>query len=386
MREFLTRQFEYSRDLFLAKLNRIDDEDVNLLQLIWPTPEFEEAGEKKRAKPRNHDLIEMGRNAAHDDGIPAPTDEACMRYGLYEVARTSAENRPDEEIPRLIRRALFKVETSEYDRRLSPEILEYAYERFCMFAEDHLDDSTEEFNNWFFRNEMLAEMAKKTRAPGGRFDPKILKAALLYWGWTAHEYVAQSLGLQMIAFRNSLKIPLDERERQVFDQMHLPQPHLGGLTLLLLAERFPFAEVAIKRLVENPGDRQTISVFHRMLENYAILAGARREADSRSKRGPKMGEHGAVLSFDEERDSPRGEPSSNPGNTALDPELAARVARDEGLSCDCSSTGEADWGGLLMSENDNTYEIGVVCYTCNYNKILEIFKFRFNQLADSNNT
>jgi hypothetical protein len=194
--------------------------------------------------------------------------------------------------------------------------LDLGFARICNFLADHLDDSTEEFNKSFYKNEMIGELAKSKKSPGGKLDRTVLTKALLYWGWQAHEYVAYNLALQMEAFSNSLMVPLDERERLAFDQMHLPHDYLGGLNLHLLAERLSFAEVAVRKLVENPGDRDNISVLHQMLSYYPILALGRRMAERRSKARP--GRTGTlVYALDEERDSGGAEPSQRSGGPSL---------------------------------------------------------------------
>ena len=103
-------------------------------------------------------------------------------------------------------------------------------------------------------------------------------------GWDAYGHVANCLSCQMKAFANALPDPLRPRERQVFEQMHLPQSHFGGLPLILLADRFDFCSLAIGGVVEDPGDRDKIATLHRMLDNYATLARERRKVDNHSNR------------------------------------------------------------------------------------------------------
>ena len=67
----------------------------------------------------------------------------------------------------------------------------------------------------------------------------------------------------------------------------IDQPHFGGLPLILLGERLGFIDGVIAEVCENPGDRRPIKVLHRLLQFYADMARARREADRRRKR-PKV--------------------------------------------------------------------------------------------------
>jgi hypothetical protein len=57
----------------------------------------------------------------------------------------------------------------------------------------------------------------------------------------------------MHAIVSALADPLSPEERRIFDQMHLTQPHFGGLPLILLDQRLDFVKSVIWEIVDKPG-------------------------------------------------------------------------------------------------------------------------------------
>jgi hypothetical protein len=322
---------------------------------------------------------------ALDAGISRPTDRQCLEYGLHAAAQLSPLALPDAEVPHLIRQALFHLDPAATGA--DPEIKKMFFERFCAAFEDHLKDSTEQFNNWFWgpKNSFLKQLAKQRRARGEERTDEEIRGALLELGWAAYEYVAGCLSCQMQAFANALPQPLAPAERQIFEQMHLLQPHFGGLSLILLAERLGFCARAIQDVVEHPGDPSRIQVFHRSLSNYAILAWERREADRRVK--AESQKEGRKMYALKEGDSSDGkealgeDPPMRVQHPAdLGPELAGRLAQRHNIRCNCTSDKKATWVGRIDSSRDDEELRAIGVYTI----ILCCGKCRFTREIDSN--
>jgi hypothetical protein len=282
---------------------------------------------------------------------------------------------PDGDVPGLIKRTLFKLDPTSAEA--DPEVRQIVYERFCDAFALHLDDPTEAFNQWFWAT-TIKQFAKKVRAPGGKLDHNGVRIALLNLGWEAYEYVAGCLGIHLQDFAKALAPPLTPREVQIFGQMHLQQPHFGGLPLILLAERLDFAEVAMRRVIENPSDRRQISVLHRMLENYAVLARERREADTRSKDRAAKGANKTSYSLDDNRDSAKNASAvaQNAGEFGF--EVASKLALHQGVRCHCATSDDAEWEAVPIEDGeelrgpDAVYTIRLYCKTCKFAKYVEL--------------
>ncbi len=210
----------------------------------------------------------------------------------------------------------------------------------------------------------MKQLAKRKSPPGGERPIEEIRLALLDIGWEAYSFVSRCLGCQMRAFANALPNPLGSLERDIFDQMHLPQAHLGGLPLILLADRFDFCWVAIRDVVENPGDRVKISILHRMLDYYADLVRARRKADNT----PKVPIH----SLDPKRDSMTTARTATPNLLVLPTEIATRLAQANGVRCSCPSRDDAAWSGGICRDEDDldgaalVYTGRLICNNCGY--------------------
>lgn len=296
LKEFYRREFLYKQDLAIPWREREDKRLESMLDWI-EVPECcrenlcAEANKTRGGKAKipettvNIDsFIELGRSRAVEDGIPTPHISICLKYGFYAAAQHAPRAIPEDEVPRLIQQSLF-----DFPVPPTRERVEQAWARTYKAYVAHRRHSTEGFNDWRRgpKGNFFSEVSKLRRAPGGKFDIHEFRRAVLVIGWDAFTSVAACLEQLMVAFAAALPQPLNSHERQLFEQMHLPQPHLGGFPLILLAERFQFCGLAIREVVEHPGDRRSIEVFHRQLKDYAILVSQRKPLDRSVKSEPQ---------------------------------------------------------------------------------------------------
>jgi len=297
MRVHITREFRWSRDLSLQHGNREFSEDSNILRSIALPGDYLDNEGKQSIRI----LREKGKKAAEDAGILEPTAHESLQFGLWSAAKEFPLELPDSEATTLlIRQALFGFEGKSHPK--DKEVREILLERFSVAFEHHLDDSTAEFNMWYFNSSVIKQLAQQRKTHGGVLERELVRDGLIGLGWNAYTYVAGCLNVQMQAFANALPEPLNDRESQIFKEMHRWQPHWGNLCILQLWERVSFAGPAFRHVIENHGDRDAISACHRMLQYYSALARARREADRKEKMTKK---EGLTLEFNEDRDSER---------------------------------------------------------------------------------
>jgi hypothetical protein len=227
-------------------------------------------------------LTERGRRAAQEAGYPNPTSEHAIHFGLLESARLDPLEVEPDKVPNLVRLALFDIDALEGEP--DAELIEAVTERMLVAIEQHLDDTTEDFERWFFASDrsVLKQISQQKKRRGGRLRRADVRQAMLHLCWQAYEYVGQCVHALMRMIKNSIP-NLGEAERRIYEHAYEAQPYYGGLPLALLAERRGFLRHAVLAIWEEPHNQDHVRALHRLLAYYAHMASARRCADRRSK-------------------------------------------------------------------------------------------------------
>ncbi|HUT93408.1 MAG TPA: hypothetical protein VMY37_28350 [Thermoguttaceae bacterium] len=278
MKEHLTREFEYSRDLYVRRSGRLSDDERDVLP--------DDVGLNAHGKGKRlsvEQVTELGRQAASEAGHDNPTSNLAIPYGLYKAAKMHPLEISPEEVPALVRMALFEIDSIEDE--LSEEFVDIVTERLPEAIQRHHDDSREEFDTWFVGpgSSLVKQIAQQKSKRGGKLPREEVRRALLHIGWKAYEYVGQCFHALMRTIKNAMPDPLSDEERQLFERMHERQPNYGNLPLALLAERASFLQLGVLAIWEDPTNQDHVPVLHRLLAYYAEMAPSRREADRRSK-------------------------------------------------------------------------------------------------------
>jgi hypothetical protein len=280
MKEFLGYSFAYSRDLYVSESGRTSREDKDVLP---ETLGLDDRGNGQRWSV--HTLTQRGLEAATAAGVTNPNSRQRIQYGLFEAAKLNPMVVHPENVLSLIRSALFRPHSAS--TRLDQDFLDIVAERTLEALSNHLADAAKDFDKWFLgpKRNLVLQIAKQKRSRGGELDKDKVRAALMELGWQAYSgYVAQCLDVQMRIVMKAIPDPLSEIERGLFEQVFFRQAHFGGLTLALLAERLGFIQRALWNLLVEPGDARGVSILHRLLEYYAIMAEKRQIADRAIKR------------------------------------------------------------------------------------------------------
>jgi hypothetical protein len=309
------------------------------------------------------ELITRGEAQARQAGYPRPTIAQAIHHGLVEAARRNPLSVPDEKVPGLIRAALFDVDWAEEPE---PALVKTVTERLLTALHPHLTDATQDFEKWFLgtKNSLLHQLAKQRRSPGGALEEDEVRQALLHLGWQAYAFAGNCLHAQMRTFQNAMPDPLSKRERLYFEHMHLPQPYLGNLPLVLLAPRLGFVKELLWELWEGLPDQTLVPVFHRLLDWYAVMAARRRQADRRIKRGrPRRLVEATYL----------------PARTSQKfQELAAEVREQEGVDCGCP---QRNWWAELRGRPRTEVQIAHHCIACGYEIVTTLTRQRLKEIG-----
>jgi hypothetical protein len=288
MGEFFRNRFARSRDLYVAKAGRSDPKEEDILP---DTIGLDARGHGKRWTIG--ELTCRGEEAARAAGIAKPTSAQRIRYGLLEAARLNPLSFDANKASLLVRSALFQL--SPTADKIDTKTLDIVAERLIGALRNHLEDNTQEFRKWLLdpKNSVVHQIAKKRRSRGGRLDEDKVRAALLQLGWAGYLSVGDCISMQMQALRQAVPEPFTAQERVLFNQMHLPQAHFGGLPMILVADRLGLIQDVVWEVWEGMPRAPSVPVLHRLLAYYEEIATKRREADRTRKRpkGPAFDEH-----------------------------------------------------------------------------------------------
>lgn len=278
MKEHLTRKFDYSRDLYIRRLGRPSDGERNVLP--------DDAGRTSEGEGHRLSvtrLTKLGRQAAQEAGYRNPASKHAIAFELFEAAKLNPLEVDVDEVPALVRTALFDIDCSNHAP--SEEFIEIVTERLLEAIHRHLVDPREAFDKWFCEpsNSVVKQIAQQKRKRGGKLQRDEVRQALLHLGWRAYEYVGQCVHALMRTIKNSMPDPLNDEEKRRFEHMYESQPYYGNMPLALLAERMPFLRRAILAIWDEPQNEHHVAVLHRMLQYYAEMATKRRQADRQSK-------------------------------------------------------------------------------------------------------
>ncbi|MDG3005901.1 hypothetical protein [Paludisphaera mucosa] len=268
-------------------------------------------------------LLDAGRNDAREAGIDDPSYGQSISYGFAAHARSNP-GPPVANVSDLIRSVVFGVGFESNPEDAVSEAV--VVERLCDALGRHLEKPAARYNGWFSGrgSSLVKQIGGRKKARGGILKGPMVRRALIQLGWNAHGYVAECVGYLMLAVAKALPVPLSLRERRIFEGMHLPQPHFGGLPMILLVDRFQFLEGSLGNLCENPGDSDHVRVLHQVMQSYVDLNSERRRLDCEIKRP-------ATLVFDEKRDAA---PEPIVDRLAL---IVMRILESRGLGCGCST-------------------------------------------------
>ena len=267
--EHVDRRFTGWKDLNIPASAQIDPNDPSVLSVVDPRLTYKE-------------LIKKGRAAAQRRGPRGASNERIIALGLHEIAKaTPLELMPDQ-VPRLIRAALFAVDLDDaqieqaLDHPLVPRLLES--------IENHENDDQGEFNTWFSDqiSHGFRSLARQKKADGGPLDPSEAKSLVLALLWRAYQYVGDCVDHYMRTVRAAFNPPLSADESTLYARMHLKQPVFGNLPWLLLAERATFLRPALEPWFDDPSFDED-KIIHRMLSMYAAMVSERRRADRHRK-------------------------------------------------------------------------------------------------------
>lgn len=279
MHAHLDCNFRSKASLVIKRGSRSDDAERNVLPLDLG---YDSAG---RGPQWNIDrLLHEGTEAAADAGIARATIPQQIAYGFFAAARRNPLRRSARDLRTDIRRALFDTEAiiAALGRRLTAIVKD----RLSRLLDSHLDDSTDDFNDWYFpaggRN-LIRAIARQPNRSGGVLPNEDVTGVLLHLAWDAYGQLSECLGAFGQAFIAALPEPLSRREQTLFDLSMMPHRYFGGLPRYLLMERIEFLQPALSALLTDPGDRELVGALHRLLAWYPEMVRKRREADRLSK-------------------------------------------------------------------------------------------------------
>jgi hypothetical protein len=184
----------------------------------------------------------------------------------------------------------------------------------------------------------------------------------------------------MQAFLQALPRPLCAKERAWFGALYFKQPHLGGLPLILLRDRFDLLRGAALDIMAAPEETGPIGVLLRLLHYYEEMVSQRREVDrGYRRRGHHREASGRVartfpLGF--EKPGPRDEPPNE-----LFQEIAVRLVEGRDVLCSCPAGGTRTARLLGGGDDDEVIVIVVECDGCDLSDRIEVARQEFDRIG-----
>jgi len=311
-------------------------------------------------------LLRIGREAARDAQCDTNDDATCIRFGIHAAARLNPLD-PDEmtpeELRRLIRFVLFDL--SPANQEISQVVKQRVEGRILAALERHIDDTTEDFDEWFFvKRDNLTHQVAKQKKGGGCIDRTIVRSVQLEMVIKANEYVADCLDSAMRAFAAALPVPLRRDERNVFESLYFKCRQLGGFPLVMLHQRFPQLKEVVAEILGNRKTNRAFGTLLRTLQFYAEMTQKRREAD-------RCYANAALHRNQNGRPALTGtQDVDDLACTEADPhffqEIAMCLRERRGAKCICNS--HLHWHATLNSIRKSLVDVSDVCSTCGHNE------------------
>jgi len=264
-----------------------------------------------------------------------------IRLGLTEAARRNPLKPEDltlENCSAIVRMALFDCKSDgsiagEERRRL-------VQHHFLEDMEKREKKPDGRFWTWLHGDlSSIVHAIAKRKGIGLQRDE--IRAELLRLGFDSYRYMSDCLNAQMEDFAAALPQPLTASERTHFSALYANQHHWGGLSFLLLRDRFSFLKEAVFGHLEVPDDPVPKGVLLRLLQYYGEMAASRRRSDATAKAVAGVrntaGKPARNFEFDENRDE---DGQGRVDRVAVDrmQAIAVKLREQRRAACECGTT------------------------------------------------
>lgn len=371
--EHLARSFRRESDLTVERKARADPSQRDVLPHL--VHELYSEGDQRLSVGK---FLNEGRQAAMEAGHQNPNDEVAIRFGLFEAARAhpiDPATLSRDEAAAVVRLGLFGL--GRHAGAISAEIRDRVVARILAAFEKQQDKSPEDFDRWLRKPDNIVHAVAKQKKGGGPIDREIVRGVYADLVFRAHEYVGELSTIALNAVLAALPVPLKSDERAVFEAIYFARPWLGGLSVVMLRDRFPFLREIVLALFADPTNLQVAGSLLRMLEFYGDMSEKRRAADVRAKAGAG---HRLVDAGNWQDLHELGESDSTSHSVEFE-RLVATYRDQIAASCDCRST--SHWTPRVdpTTVDKETILINDGCETCGFAIQYSISRAEFKSLA-----
>ncbi len=311
--EYYDRSFRYSCDLFIRLPGRDHLAGRNPPRTILSVlkPDLSISG-----------LQKMGGELAQARGWRDLPRHKLIRLGLWKLASEDPLKLTADQVPGVVRRALFRSEVP--DRDVEAVLEHVLVERFIAAIEEHQHLSETGFREWFCDavSHGFKHLAAQKKARGGPLPPEQAKQVVLALLWRSHRYVGECFHAQMRVIQKCIRPRLTDDEATLFERMYLKQSVFADLPWLLISQRSDILAEELFEWLDDPARTIDAAIIHRLFGTYAGLVNERQKVDRRFKK-PRAG-RSAAYAFDESRDSPSRAKSAS-GGAGVDIVLDERI-------------------------------------------------------------
>lgn len=229
------------------------------------------------------ELARQGREAATAAGIRRPRSAEVVAHGLCAAALRNPLHLEPDRSNNLMRMALFAAPEPV---SVTDDVRNEIHSRLCQAIEEHAGDSQAKFDKWFSEghSNLPQSLANRKTANFGKLPSAAVNHVLQDLGWDGHRTVANCLRATMYWVEKSLCEGQLSVARDWFEEVYLPQPKYGDLSLLMLMDRATLIKPIVLQLWDSPNDSTLVGALHRTLHYYEEIVDSRRDAERQSKR------------------------------------------------------------------------------------------------------
>lgn len=369
IREYLGETIKLGRLLNLSRAGRPDAGTKDILpEDIGVNPDG--SGERWNVAQ----FKEIGCQAAKAAGIANPTPDEIAWFALYEAAKRNPLRTSDGEAEDLMKVAFYTL--GPEGTKVDEAAIVYVAKQVRASLKDHLNDSTEEFEQWIKdpKSNLITRVSKRKDC---QWTKEEVRRAMLELGWRSFKRLAECIDACMRTVASALPKRLTNKEKRLFARIYLAHQDLGRIPLVFLQDRFEVIGKAILEIWRNPGSRKAVGVLRRLIWFYAEVVANRRAGDRQYKRRSSQRDENDRLAIDMPLD---GKETATPSDgNAQFKKIALRVARALGYQCEFSG---AEWDARCVSDSPKVVVLDITCPARGFAETLSVSRKDLTAIAE----
>ncbi|PHS04715.1 MAG: hypothetical protein COA78_16190 [Blastopirellula sp.] len=381
-REFITRRFTRVADLFIKEKFKDSLGDHILSDELevngWSFGE--DCSVINLIKSGKESLIEFKQEPGEANSILAGLENYALKDPL------KLESMKHEQKTIHIRKILFNSELIRTS--VTDDEKETITRRLVKAINQHLDDSSEKFNRWFYeKRDNLIHLISKQKKYGGVMEREKVRQTIIDYEFEAHRCIARTSQFALKTMLNCFPVPLSDSEHHHFSALYLNQEDFGNLPLSMFTHRFPDLKNVILQIQNEPTNRSHFRTLITMMYLLSELTKKRQEVDRVYKE--RFNVNTWTIEGWDPVDSHLENQSSEKDYNRLDSlvnynsfdSLVKSLREQRKAKCECQSTDKWIWK-VANESDDQSAVIKELCEKCRHTEVIRMTLDELKQLMN----